>query len=56
MLLRVARTSSEGNAFAIETDNQMLLIEAGIPVADIKKMAEYKVEKMVGLLVSHGHT
>jgi metal-dependent hydrolase (beta-lactamase superfamily II) len=56
MLLRCAKTSSEGNAFAIETDNEILLLEAGVDVKTIKKMIDFKVGKVSGLIVSHGHT
>lgn len=55
MLLRCAKTSSEGNAFALETDNQILLIEAGVDVKTIKKMIDFSVDKVSGLCVSHGH-
>lgn len=56
MLLRVAKTSSEGNAFAIETDKEILLIEAGIPVMEIKKNIDFRIDKVSGLIVSHEHT
>ena len=56
MLLRVAESSSEGNAYAIETDNDILLIEAGVSVPEIKKMIDYQVGKVAGLCVSHEHT
>lgn len=56
MLLRCAKSSSEGNAFALETDNEILLLEAGVDVKTIKKMIDFKVGKVSGLIVSHGHT
>ena len=56
MLLRCAKTGSDGNAFAIETDNQILLLEAGVPIPDIKKMINYRIDKVVGSLISHQHT
>ena len=55
MLLRVAKSSSEGNAYAIETDNEILLLEAGIPVSEIKKMIDYRSGDVSGLLISHKH-
>lgn len=55
MLLRCAKTSSEGNAFAIETDKEILLIEAGVRVPEIKKMIDFRIDKVSGLLLSHGH-
>ena len=56
MLMRCAKTSSEGNAFAIETDNEILLIEAGVDIKTLKKMIDFNVGKVVGLIVSHGHS
>ena len=56
MLLRCAKTSSEGNAFAIETDNEILLIEAGVDVKTIKKMIDFSIDKVSGMLISHQHT
>lgn len=56
MLLRVAKSSSEGNAYAIETDKEILLIEAGVKVSEIKKMIDFRVDKVSAALISHEHT
>ena len=56
MLLRCAKTSSEGNAFALETDNEILLIEAGVDVKTIKKMIDFRIDKTIGMVISHGHS
>ena len=56
MLLRVAKTSSDGNAFALETENEILLIEAGVDVKTIKQMIEFRLDKTVGMIISHGHS
>jgi metal-dependent hydrolase (beta-lactamase superfamily II) len=55
MLLRCARTSSEGNAFALETKDGILLIEAGVTVPEVKQMINFEISKVKGLVVSHGH-
>lgn len=55
MLLRCAKTSSEGNAFALETDDEILLIEAGVDVKTIKKMIDFSIDKVSGAVISHGH-
>lgn len=55
MLLKCERTSSSGNAFAIETENEILLIEAGVDIKAIKKMIDFRIDKVSGLCVSHGH-
>ena len=54
--MRCAKTSSEGNAFVLETDKEILLIEAGTDVMTIKKMIDFNIDKVIGLIVSHGHS
>lgn len=56
MLLRCAKTSSGGNAFALETENEILLVEAGVDVKTIKQMIEFRLDKTVGMIISHGHS
>lgn len=56
MLLKCARTSSEGNSFAIETDKSILLIEAGVVLPEIKKMIDFQIDKVAGAIISHEHT
>ena len=53
MLLRVAKSGSDGNSFALETDKEILLIEAGVDIRTIKKMVDYRIEKVSGLIVSY---
>lgn len=55
MLLRIANTGSDGNAMALENDNGIVLIEAGIPIGDIKKLIDYQVDKVTCALISHEH-
>lgn len=55
MLLRIAKTGSDGNAMALETDMSILLIEAGLPIPEIKKLIDYRVDKLSFALVSHQH-
>ena len=55
MLLRCVRTSSEGNAFALETENEILLIEAGVDIKAIKKMIDFSIDRVSGAIISHGH-
>lgn len=56
MLMRCAKTSSDGNAFALETENEILLIEAGVDIKTLKKMIDFNIGKVAGLIVSHGHS
>lgn len=55
MLLRCAKTSSEGNAFALESESGILLIEAGVTVPEVKRMINFEIGRVSGLVISHGH-
>jgi phosphoribosyl 1,2-cyclic phosphodiesterase len=51
----VCNSGSSGNGYVLETDKEALLIEAGCRFADIKKMLNFNVSKIQGLIISHEH-
>ena len=51
MLLKIISSGSSGNGYAIMNDNEILLIEAGISVSDIKKAIDFKTSKIVDCLI-----
>lgn len=53
MRLVVIGSSSAGNSYALEGDCETLLIEAGLPLASVRKMTN--LGNVVGTLVSHHH-
>lgn len=56
MLLGVNATGSTGNSYFIKNDNgEILLLDAGISVADIKQGINYDVGSIVACLVTHKH-
>ena len=56
MLLGVNSTGSTGNSYYIKSDNgEILLLDAGIPIADIKRGINFEVGSVVGCLVTHKH-
>lgn len=56
MLLGVNATGSTGNSYFIKTDNgEILLLDAGIPIADIKCGINFEVGSVVGCIVTHKH-
>lgn len=56
MLLGTNGTGSTGNSYYIKADNgEILLLDAGLPIADIKKGINYEIDKVVGCLVTHSH-
>lgn len=55
MKLKVLGSSSLGNCYLLEDDDECLIIEAGVPIREIKKAMEWSFRKVVGCLVTHSH-
>lgn len=55
MLLRVIASGSKGNSYALIGDSEILLIEAGVRLMEVKKNIDFQISKVVGCLVSHEH-
>lgn len=57
MTLKCIATSSEGNSFILTNDDgKHLLIEAGLPIPQIKKSLNYDIENLQALITSHSHS
>lgn len=48
-------SSSKGNAYALEANNEILLLEAGCSMKEVKKAINWQIGKVVGCLGSHQH-
>lgn len=48
-------SSSKGNAYALEAENEILLLEAGCPMKEVKKAINWQISKVIGCVVSHQH-
>lgn len=55
MLLKVCNSTSKGNGYAIQCDSEILIVECGCPLIDIKKMIDFQISKVVGCIISHEH-
>lgn len=55
MLLKVLGSSSSGNCYIIENDNEAIIIECGIKFSEIKKGLDWNLGKVKCCLVSHEH-
>lgn len=56
MVLGCGATGSTGNAYFIKADNgEILLLDAGIKIMDIKRMINFDIENVVGCIVTHDH-
>jgi len=55
MKLTVINSNSAGNAYTLETETEILLIECGVDFKLIQKTVGFNLNKIVGCLVSHEH-
>jgi phosphoribosyl 1,2-cyclic phosphodiesterase len=57
MTLKCIQTGSDGNSFILTNESDKhLMIEAGLPIGELKKGINFDVENWQGLVVSHGHS
>jgi phosphoribosyl 1,2-cyclic phosphodiesterase len=55
MKLRVLGSSSKGNCYLLRAWNQVLIIEAGVKLYEVKKALSFRTDNIVGCLISHSH-
>ena len=48
-------TGSSGNAYALDSGSEILILDAGIPIKDIKRMCGWNIKKISGCAITHGH-
>lgn len=55
MKLKVLGSSSQGNCYLLQNENETLIIECGISFKEIKKGLDFNLRNVVGCLVTHEH-
>jgi len=55
MKLIVVNSNSTGNSFALDSGTEILLLEAGCKMADVKRAIDFRLADVVGCLVTHVH-
>lgn len=55
MVLKVLGSGSSGNCYILESDNEALIIEAGVPLKEVKIALGFNIRKIVGVVVTHSH-
>ena len=56
MELIVVNSNSSGNAYAlVSAEGEILLLEAGCKMADVKRCINYRIQDVVGCLLTHCH-
>lgn len=48
-------SSSSGNGYILRSSSDVLLIECGMPMLDVKKALGFDISRIVGCVVSHQH-
>ena len=55
MLMKCNGSGSSGNGYALIDDNEILLIDGGVPAKEMLKSIDYQTSKVVGCIVTHCH-
>ena len=55
MKIKVFNSGSEGNGYAVMAENEILLIEAGVPAKEMLKGISFKTADVCGCICSHSH-
>lgn len=55
MKLKVLGSGSSGNCYILESDTEALIIEAGVPLKEVKIALGFNIRKILGVVVSHSH-
>ena len=55
MLLKTIASGSRGNYYALIGKDEILLIEAGVRLLEVKKNIYFQISTEVGCLISHEH-
>ena len=55
MLLKITGSGSSGNNYILESESEILLIEAGISLKKVKQAINFNINKVVGMIFSHAH-
>lgn len=55
MKLKVIGSGSSGNCYILDDGRKILILEAGVPFAEVKEEIDYEVSRIAGVLSSHEH-
>lgn len=55
MRLIVLGSSSSGNGYLLDNGSECLMIECGVPFADVQRSVDYDINRIGGVLISHEH-
>lgn len=56
MKFTVLQSNSKGNGYLLHNDHECLILECGVPLKEVKKALNFKMDLVVGAVVSHRHS
>lgn len=55
MKLIVVNSNSKGNAYALDSGKEILLLEAGCKMEDVKRAIGHRLQDVIGCIITHEH-
>lgn len=55
MYLKVLSSNSSGNCYILESENDVLILEAGVSFSAVKEALNFNISKIRGVCISHEH-
>lgn len=55
MIIDVLNSGSSGNCYLLKTNNEILILDAGVKLKEILQYLNFSLEKVVGCVVTHEH-
>lgn len=55
MHLTVLGSGSNGNTYLLESNDEVLILDCGISLIEVKKSLNFDLSKIVGCFISHSH-
>lgn len=55
-ILKVVGSGSSGNCYLLQTEKETLILELGCKWSEVLEMLDYKIENVLGVLISHAHS
>ncbi len=53
--IKILSSGSHGNCYLLESNGEILILDCGIPMKDIKIGLDFDLRRVSGVLVTHSH-
>lgn len=48
-------SGSSGNCYVLKSDNESLILDAGVPSIYVKEALDFNMKEIKGVIISHSH-